>query len=313
MSQVCCVLCAIVHVWFIARWQQNRTVLRSISLMVRQLLVKTWKGCRYRAVGSSYTWRWRSMNHAHSSTVTHTHIHTQSHAHTHAHSSQGFGRMVDFFFFFCGKRCQSFGGWKGENPFNKSRLIHKYVVKTTETFHRSEKASIMEATVSVLLQYLCLEPLDFCVLILQLGAELVGSHLLSLHNLHKVDVLLHQYLSFNDDVWVAGNKEERTNMAMSRGTMWLRDAASSSPSVSLKEKRIKTHIFTVQWVGITSISIIIHCLKVGSCKLSNFSLSPQHVNFVICLRGDSSGATSDNTSMGAPRLQRNIPRIIHKY
>lgn len=55
-------------------------------------------------------------------------------------------------------------------------------------------------SVSVLLQYLCLEPLDFCVLILQLGAELVGSHLLSLYNLHKVDVLLHQYLSFNDDV-----------------------------------------------------------------------------------------------------------------
>ena len=78
MSQACCVLCAIVHVWFTARRKQSRAVLRSISLMVGQLFVKTWKGWRYRAAGSSYTWRWQSMNHAHSSTVllSHTHTHT---------------------------------------------------------------------------------------------------------------------------------------------------------------------------------------------------------------------------------------------
>lgn len=51
--------------------------------------------------------------------------------------------------------------------------------------------------------YLCLEPLDLSVLVLQLRAKLIGRHLLSLHDLDQVDVLLHQDLTLDDDVRVA--------------------------------------------------------------------------------------------------------------
>ena len=57
--------------------------------------------------------------------------------------------------------------------------------------------------------YLSLQPLDLRVLVLQLGAELVGRHLLSLHNLDKVNVLLHQNLALDDDVRVTASTAEQ--------------------------------------------------------------------------------------------------------
>lgn len=79
-------------------------------------------------------------------------LHCCAHTHTYTHNHTRFGRMVGWFFLFvfCRKQCQSFGGLKGENQFNKLRLIHKYVVKTTElTFYRSEKTSMMETMAKI--------------------------------------------------------------------------------------------------------------------------------------------------------------------
>lgn len=53
------------------------------------------------------------------------------------------------------------------------------------------------------IHYLSFKPLNLCVLVFQLCAELIGCHLLCLHNLHQVDVLLHKNLTLNDDVGVA--------------------------------------------------------------------------------------------------------------
>lgn len=51
--------------------------------------------------------------------------------------------------------------------------------------------------------YLSFEPLNLCVLVLQLSTKLIGCNLLSLHDLDQMDVLLHQDVTFNDDVRVA--------------------------------------------------------------------------------------------------------------
>lgn len=59
--------------------------------------------------------------------------------------------------------------------------------------------------------YLSFKPLDLSVLVLQLSAELIGCDLLRLHDLHQVDVLLHQDLTLDDDVGVTeGSKGRRT-------------------------------------------------------------------------------------------------------
>lgn len=50
-----------------------------------------------------------------------------------------------------------------------------------------------------------LEALDFRVLVLQLRPQLIGCHLLRLHDLHQVDVLLHEHLALDDDVRVAAS------------------------------------------------------------------------------------------------------------
>lgn len=52
--------------------------------------------------------------------------------------------------------------------------------------------------------YLSLEPFDLCVLVSKLRTELIGSHLLRLHDLHQVDVLLHEHLTLDDKVRIAG-------------------------------------------------------------------------------------------------------------
>ena len=62
--------------------------------------------------------------------------------------------------------------------------------------------------VCLCVSYLCFESFNFCVLILQLCAQLICSHLLSLHYLYKVDVFLHQNLSFNDDVRITEKKRK---------------------------------------------------------------------------------------------------------
>lgn len=51
---------------------------------------------------------------------------------------------------------------------------------------------------------LILESFNLCVLVFKLRAELIGSHLLRLHDLHQVDVLLHEHLTLDDEVRVAG-------------------------------------------------------------------------------------------------------------
>lgn len=50
---------------------------------------------------------------------------------------------------------------------------------------------------------LSLEPFNLCALVFKLRAELIGSNLLRLHDLHQVDVLLHEYLTLDDEVRVA--------------------------------------------------------------------------------------------------------------
>lgn len=50
---------------------------------------------------------------------------------------------------------------------------------------------------------LILEPFDLRVLVFELRAELIGSHLLRLHDLNQVDVLLHEHLALDDEVRVA--------------------------------------------------------------------------------------------------------------
>lgn len=55
--------------------------------------------------------------------------------------------------------------------------------------------------------YLSFKPLNLSVLVLQLSAKLIGCNLLSLHDLHQVDVLLHQNLTLDDDVGVAESSE----------------------------------------------------------------------------------------------------------
>lgn len=53
-----------------------------------------------------------------------------------------------------------------------------------------------------------LQPLDLRILIFQLCPQLIGGHLLGLHDLHQMDVLLHENFPLDDEIRVTADDTE---------------------------------------------------------------------------------------------------------